>query len=683
MDKIKLFMLSTAVLLGSQVSAELKIHSVFQHNMVLQKDQPVKIFGTSDPGSRVKVSFNGKNATVKTDDKGFWVAELRKMRETKKATSIYISAKQRTGMAERKIDRVHVGDVWLIVGGSNVDYDFTKHNTLKAKYKEFENEDIRGFGFSKNPMAEPYNEVKIDYKFRHEWRPLKEEYAEAMSPLALYFGTKVNEYLDCPVGVIKCAYPKSRIESWIPAKDLEEAGINAIESKKGDDKVDHKHSSSLFNGMIHPLKNLSIAGVVYYPGEADLRDPVGYEKKFKTLITSWRKFFENEELPFLVVQPQSMARPAWNTSGEALAWFRESQAKALELPNVYLTPTTDLGQESSFLAEEKKEIGERLALHVLKMKRSKTISSGPSFKRLNPRGYKIVIDFENADSGLMAKRVFIPKKINSVEDKKEDEKQEDKKEDDKKEEMQKPAEKASTEGTVLPEDKIVGFEICGRDGVFHPAEVKIMGRSVEIFSRKVRRPAAIRYGWKSLAPGNLFNEEGLPVLPFRTDNLPAPGFEGELESKAVTITSIVGKPLEPLMKVSSYTLEKSKVAEVEALKTVTPKGKDYYAFFKNVNTDIKDGKKPKLKIMVVFYDEGDEVIEITYDSNDQKTVVSKNKPGMYKSAGKIKMTNTKTWRYVEVDVPDGLFSSRLGGGSDIRLKSKSEFHVSGVFIQPL
>ena len=327
-----------------------------------------------------------------------------------------------------------------------------------------------------------------------------------------------------------------------------------------------------------------------------------------------------------------------------------------------------------------------MALHVLKMKRSKTISSGPTFKKIIPRGYKIAIDFENADNGLMAMKVFIPKKINSVEDKKEDEKKDDKKEDkkdDKKEEMKKPSEKASTEGTVLPEDKIVGFEICGRDGIFHPAEVKIMGRGVEIYSRQVRRPAAVRYGWKSLAPGNLFNEEGLPVLPFRTDNLPAPGFEGELESKAVTITSIVGKPLEPLMKVSAYTLEKSKVAEVDALKTVTPAGKEHYAFFKNVNTDIKDGKKPKLKIMVVFYDEGDEVIEITYDSNDQKTVVSKNKPGMYKLAGKIKMTNTKSWRYVEVDVPDGLFSSRLGGGSDIRLKSKDQFHVSGIFIQPL
>ena len=233
-------------------------------------------------------------------------------------------------------------------------------------------------------------------------------------------------------------------------------------------------------------------------------------------------------------------------------------------------------------------------------------------------------------------------------------------------------------------DKLVGFEICGRDGVFHPAQGVIKGRSVEIFSKAVRKPAAIRYGWSSIVKGNLFSKNGLPATPFRTDKIPAPNFEGELESKEVTISSIIGKPMEALMKVNTYTLEKVNVADVEAFKPVLPEGKkNYLAFFKNNISEIKDGKKPKLKVMVVFYDNGTGIIDITYDSSDKKVFNTNSKPGTYKLAAKVKLTGTNTLRYVEVDVPDALFSNRLYGVADIRLQSKTPFIIRGIFIQPL
>ena len=333
--------------------------------------------------------------------------------------------------------------------------------------------------------------------------------------------------------------------------------------------------------------------------------------------------------------------------------------KALELPFTYLVGTTDLGEEKSFYTESQKKIADRMLIHLVKMKRKKTINYGPTLKRVTPNGFKINLEFDNADEGLEARDVNI--NIASG---------------------LKPG--SDPAGHKIAGDKVVGFEVCGRDGVFHPAEAKIRGRSVEIYSKKVRRPLAVRYGWSSVVKGNLYHKEGLPALPFRTDKLKAPNFEGELESKEVTVTSIIGQPMEALMKVGENTLQKVKVDGADLYKTVPAKGKkEHYAFFKNANSDIKGGKKPKLKLMIAYLDEGSGVIEITYDSNDQKFVSGKNKPGMFKRAGKIKLTGTNTLRYVEIDLPDALFSNRLWGASDIRLKSNRSFKISGVFVQPL
>lgn len=412
--------------------------------------------------------------------------------------------------------------------------------------------------------------------------------------------------------------------------------------------------------MVHPFTKFAVRGVVWYPSMADIRDQANYAQLSQTLITSWRQAFNNPEMPFFLIQAQSSGRPSWNVTGDALAWFREAQTKALELPETYFVPTTDLGEEKSFYTESQKAIANRMMIHLTKMKKKKTVNEGPKIAKIKPLGFKIALEFDNARSGLEAREVVLNKSSGLA-----------------------PGSEREG-GTVLPADKLVGFEICGRDGVFHPATATLKGRTIEIYSKLVRRPAAIRYGWSSMVKANLYNEEGLPALPFRTDKMPRPNFEGELESKKVTITSIIGSPLEAVLKVGDNTLEKVQLDGGEAYKVIAGKGKkDHYAFFKNTNTDIKDGKKPKLKLMIVYYDEGSGVIDITYDSSDSKVVIGKNKPGTYKKAGKIKLTGTNTLRFVEVDIPDAQFSNRLWGPSDIRLKSNKSFKVSGVFVQPL
>jgi len=651
---VRIFVLLGLIL---PLSAELKVNEIIKNGTILQHGQPIKIFGKSDPGSRVKVVLNGKTKTVKTDEKGNWLAELRAMKPSERSVKLYVASKQKTGLAERNYT-VYIGDVWLFFGGGNIEDSFKKFKYQKTEFAKLEKAEVRGLYLTKTASAKP--EEKINAYMNHAWAYANDErHGEANNPLSVFFAYEIFKKNKYPVGIIKCGAKNSKIDAWIPKGLSKEAGQEVQNDESNDGKVTYLDPAALYNGMVNPLKNFAIGGVVWYPSMGDIRDQEGYAEKSKTLITSWRKAFQNEELPFFIVQAQSSGRPTWNTSGDALAYFRELQYAALELPETYMTGTTDLGEEQTFHTEAQKQISQRMMLHLLKMKRKKTVNSGPSFKKIRPYGQKIQIEFNNAESGLMLKEVKI-NKLAGLE----------------------PG--TDKEAIVVPAEKLTGFEICGRDGVFHPAQGIIKGRMVEIYSRAVRRPAAVRYGWSSIVKGNLFNKAGLPAMPFRTDKIPAPNFEGELESKKLSIDGVLGQPMEALLKVGTNTLQKVKVAEVDSFKAIpSPGKKEHYAFFKNANASIKDGAKPRLKITIVYYDQGNGVIDIRYDSNDQKFTIGKNKPGMYKLAGKIKLKGTNTWRFVEVDVADALFSNRHGGASDIRLKSMNPFVVSGVFIQPL
>ncbi len=639
------------------LSAELKVNEIFKSGTVLQHGQPIKIFGTSDAGSRVKVILNGKTKTVKTDDKGNWIAELRAMKPQENSVKLYVASKQKTGLAERTYT-VYIGDVWLFFGGGNIEDSFKKFKFLKSEFSKLEKAEVRGLYLSKNPSSKP--EDKLKAYMNHAWAPANDEkHGESNNPLSVFFAYEIVKEFEYPVGIIKCGVKNSTINAWIPKDVSGDESQDMKDNESDDGKATHLDSSALFNGMINPLKNFGIRGVVWYPSMGDIRDQENYEEQSKKLITSWRTVFQNDELPFLIVQAQSSGRPSWNTSGDALAYFREKQTAVLELPETYLTVTSDLGEENTFYTESQKKIAQRMMVHLLKMKRNKAINYGPTFKKIRPYGYKLQVEFDNVDSGLILQEVRINKNSG----------------------LEPGTDK---EAFVIPGDKLSGFEICGRDGVFHPAQGIIKGRSVEIFSKAVRRPAAIRYGWSSIVKGNLFSKAGLPASPFRTDKIPAPNFEGELESKPVTISSIIGKPLETLMKVNSYTVEKVSVTDVEVYKAILPKDKkNYSVFFKNKVSDIKDGKKPKLKVMIVFYDQGSGIIDISYDSKDKKVFNPNSKPGTYKPAGKIKLKGTNTLRYVEFDVSDAQFSNRLYGVADIRLQSKTPFIVRGVFVQPL
>ena len=234
--------------------------------------------------------------------------------------------------------------------------------------------------------------------------------------------------------------------------------------------------SGLFDGMIAPLLSFPFRGVIWYQGESNALKAHQYRSLLPALITSWRNASHQNSLAFLIVQlPNHGAVPDQPTES---AWAEMREAQLLttqQLHDTGIAVTIDVGDPNDVHPHRKKEVGERLALWALGTTYGKPIvHSGPLYQAMKIQGSQIKIRFSNVGSGLEAKG-----------------------------------------GTPLR-----GFAIAGANRTFHWADAIIDGDSVMVSSSEVPTPVAVRYAWADSPPCNLFNKEGLPASPFRTDDWP-------------------------------------------------------------------------------------------------------------------------------------------------------------------
>jgi sialate O-acetylesterase len=231
----------------------------------------------------------------------------------------------------------------------------------------------------------------------------------------------------------------------------------------------------LFNGMIAPLINYPIKGVIWYQGEANTSQPAGYHRLFSSLIADWRQKWGQGDFPFLYVQlPNYM--PADDRPSESnWALLREEQLKTLEVPNTSMIVAIDLGEWNDLHPLNKRDIGVRLSLtaRYLAYGDDKIVCSGPIYRSMKIEGNKIAIEFDNTGGGL----------------------------------------------AVRGNGGLKHFAIAGADKSFVWAKAKIRGCRVVVWSELVPDPVAVRYAWADNPEGaNLYNKEGLPASPFRTDD---------------------------------------------------------------------------------------------------------------------------------------------------------------------
>lgn len=232
--------------------------------------------------------------------------------------------------------------------------------------------------------------------------------------------------------------------------------------------------AGLFNGMISPLLNYSIKGVIWYQGESNTGRPKEYQGLLSAVINDWRANWKQRDLPFLYVQLANFMQAKREPSESNWAELRDAQFKTLSIPNTAMAVITDVGEWNDIHPLNKETVGVRLALAAQKVAYGdkKVVHSGPIYQSHKIEGSKIILNFSSTGSGLLAK-----------------------------------------------DGELKGFAIAGPDQRFVWATAKVEGSKVVVWNDSVQNPIAVRYAWADNPEGaNLYNKEGLPASPFRTDN---------------------------------------------------------------------------------------------------------------------------------------------------------------------
>jgi sialate O-acetylesterase len=459
---------------GQSITAQnkLRLPSLVSDNMVIQQSTSIEVWGWAEKNKKVGITASWNNAVQSTqsDKEGKWKITL----DTPEAGGPF-NIRVSTNKEAISIKNVMVGEVWLASGQSNMEmpikgYSSEPINGNNELILHSKNPNIRMFTVKRNSSPQPLEGcVGV-------WRESDPENTLDFSAVAYVFAQKLNRVLDIPIGIIHSSWGGTPVEAWtekeamdkvVTAEEKSTFRYNSVEDKREQDAP-----SQLFNGMIHPLLNFKIKGVIWYQGESNRNHPKVYQKTFPLMIQNWRQLWYNQKMPFYYVQ----IAPYGRYSGEvSSALLRETQLKTMDLlDQVGMAVTLDIGEYQSIHPAEKIKVGERLSYWALaKDYKIEGIQfSGPVYKSHEIDGNKILISFDHAAMGL------------------------------------------STYGQPLN-----NFEIAGTDHIYQPAEAKILKNgTLEVFSEKVKEPKEVRYGWNNFLVGTLFNTFGIPASSFRTDN---------------------------------------------------------------------------------------------------------------------------------------------------------------------
>ena len=457
--------------------AEVRLPKILGSKMVLQRESKVKIWGWANAGEVVAVDCDWRDepSSVKADAAGNWQVSI----ETGKAGGPHVMTI--SGQNEVKLEDILFGEVWIGSGQSNMEMPLIKVSGAYTGISGFEKEvaaaaypEIRLFQAGNFSSREPLDDVESGITMygippaKCEWAACTPETIPTFSSTAYFFARELHKQLDVPIGIIDSSWGGTSAETWTPAAGLEKLGY-ASELKQAaslPQKADQKIPTRLYNGMIHPLRNFKIKGVVWYQGEGNAGRASKYRELFSTMITGWREAFGNE-FPFYFVQISP-----FNYRGLNSAFLREAQLETTSLKKTGMAVTMDIGNLTDIHPKNKQEVGRRLALWALANDYGRDVShSGPIYKMSVFAEGKARLKFDHAGSGL-----------------------------------------ATRDGNAPSH-----FEIAGSDKVFHPATATIEASEVVVSSEQVTEPKAVRYAFTNEAMPNLINAAGLPATSFRTD----------------------------------------------------------------------------------------------------------------------------------------------------------------------
>jgi sialate O-acetylesterase len=493
--------------ISSLSAADLAFAGIFTDHAVLQRDVASHVWGWGDPNEKVTVAFAGQSKSVTADASGKWMVKLDAMSASAEGRDLIVQSSIKNRQA--KIADVLVGDVWLCSGQSNMHFQLKSDQNAAKEISAANHPLLRYFTVEHNFDQKPCVNVA------GAWKAVSPATAADCSAVAYYFGKDLTLKLGVPVGLVVSSVGGTRIESWMRSETLTATGQSGSliekwskvspeefkniatvyrEFQRQRDEIYpqavkaakakgapvppapvmpkqrcHDCPSGLHNGMIDPLEALSMRGAIWYQGESNSSQSASYEKLLPAMIADWRRVW-GAEFPFLFVQlaPYKNTHPA----------FREAQLRIWQkTPHTAMVVTTDVGNAENIHPTQKQPVGSRLALAARSLSYGDKVEySGPVFESIKIEGNRSVISFTHLGKGLMVQGDAL-KGFNSLK----------------------------------------GFAMAAADGKFLSAHAVIEGDTVVITSEKIAKPVAVRYGWAMVPEGNLFNREGLPAVPFRTD----------------------------------------------------------------------------------------------------------------------------------------------------------------------
>lgn len=545
------------------VHADVTMPAIFGDHMVLQQGTSLPIWGEADPGERVTVKFVGQQVTTTARKDRQWRVNLQPVYLRSSPDVLMVDGKNHLEFSD-----VLMGDVWFCSGQSNMAFPLSEADGGEAAIIHAEDDQLRFFVVPEKRAFQPQHQME------GKWERSSPEAAARFSAVGYFFGRDLRMATGMPIGLIGSYCGASSAQAWMGLGALQQspsfshylAEYHQIlrEFQKNKDtysqrKADYEQELAaweemvgapyekeleawklkckeacsklwaqplkpnplsekptsplppdggvtaptlLFNAMIAPLIPYAITGVIWYQGPANENKNVSsssipssfeYRRLFQRLICSWRAAWGQGPFPFYFVSLAGFRKSTldpvemlhddeWNLS-PGWAWLREGQAVALSLPETGMAVATDIGNPHDIHPKDKLDVGRRLALLARnKIYGQQVVASGPTYRSMRQEKNKIRLTFDHIGNGLTVA-----------------------------------APPWRYDGAVVVPRSLQGFAIAGDDRHWYDAVAAIEGADVIASSEFVKKPTAVRYNWKDNPTGNLYNKDGLPAAPFRTD----------------------------------------------------------------------------------------------------------------------------------------------------------------------
>ena len=434
-----------------KAGVELTVSDMFSDNMVLQRGEKIPVWGTGYDAEAVEVSIkDGDEIIAQTEVypvNSRWKAELPAL-EAGGPYELTIT----NGEDTKTFENVSMGDVWLVSGQSNMVKTMNDGLYIKDTQTDINNADYPDIRFYK--VGELSSAVKAD-SAGSSWEVCNPATAAKFSCVGFYFGRGIYESLEegVPVGLIQSAVAGTKIERWISEEGMENYNVtNPVNL-----------SSTLYNGMIAPLQNYNIKGVLWYQGESNYDNAEYYENNLAALIKSWRDEWNKPDMPFIYVQlppyGQYNFAPIWNAQLNVLK----------KIENTAMVPAVDLGELSNIHPAQKDKVGKRAADAAQAVAYGRNIEyMGPLFESAELVNGRVEISFSHA-AGLYSET-----------------------------------------------EEIKGFKV-GNESVEEDASARIEGNKIILEFDGVFNPEYVSYCYVNEGGVTLFNSAGLPASPFKAE----------------------------------------------------------------------------------------------------------------------------------------------------------------------